>query len=160
MRKIFLSIITSLVVVIGIILASKPFAESLNPSAKANNNNHLFVALDKIPNEGFYEIEYQFYKVFIADNLLRAYRIPTHYRKGYGLPDPTWHRPFIQCLNFVFEDGWFQCKDFDQSHYYSKIIKWDKFGNTIEGSWMPNLESITFEKGYNRIVFGSITERI
>lgn len=150
-RRILLVAATISLAVVGIALVLQPLLESMSPNAVARKNYEQDVLLAAIPAQGFMEVSWQSERVFLSkQNGIKVFTFPYWYGK-YWLPDPTWDRPVIACLDFVFRERKFSCQDFDP--YAGTTRQWNHNGKSGD-PYIADLRSPPYTLLNDRIVLG------
>ena len=151
-KKSILTKTTASIALLGLIVASIPFIESLRPNARAVANLP-HIDLSEI-SPGHYSLKhpeqadlFRGYKwaVFVYrkyDGSVKLWNVPV--RKGkVGMPDLHWWQPIYECENFgptvvngrVQEDQPITCHDPEIHESWKKVWKWDINGKNVKDSY-------------------------
>ena len=148
-RRNNLLLVTSLALVCGLIFATIPFIQSMNPTDAARDRAKVIVKLSELPENRPMEFDYRSNRAFVVKNHTLTVFLMPYWNQSYRLPDPTWERAFVPCNTFIADEEGFSCEDPSLGRDSNEQATWDLAGNN-KGVWMPDLQKSNFiiEGGY------------
>ena len=147
-----LQLVTSLMLVVALVLATAPFMASMNPNDVVKERAKVRIKLSEIHENRALEVDLRWSKAFIVKNPEITVFIVPYYDGAIRLPDPEWGAPSRPCKKFVSNENGFSCQDTSLEQGFKAQATWDLKGNNLGSwSWMPDLrktDSFIIEDGY------------
>ncbi len=123
---------------------SIPFAGSLSPNSRSVDNadqTGIAVDLGGLSPGTYLEKAGEYSRYFVIrdfDGEVYVY-VVRHYGDAYRVPDITWDRPSIPCVQFgpeasgnrLVRDGKIRCHDPDLSDWWRRELVWDYAGRSM-----------------------------